>query len=63
VSLPLINTASKKITPLGFGKKIIICAIDIEKEIYILNFNKVQYLLNCGINIFKVKKLLSRGDI
>jgi len=49
--------------PLGFSKRIIIYTIDIEKEIYILNFSKVQYLLNYSINIFRVKRLLGRGDI
>ena len=48
--------------PLGFSKKIIIYAIDTE-ETYILNLSKVQYLLNCGINTFKTRKLLSRGKI
>ena len=47
----------------SFGKRIIIYIIDIKGEIYTLNFNKVQYLLNYGINIFRAKKLLGRGDI
>jgi len=59
----LINITSKEITPLGFGKRIIIYIIDIEGEMYTLNFSKVQYLLNYGINIFKAKKLLGKGDI
>jgi len=63
VSLLLINIISKEITPLSFSKRIIIYAIDIKKEIYIFNLNKVQYLLNYNINIFRVKKLLNRGDI
>ena len=49
--------------PLSFGKRIIIYAINTKGKTYTLNFNKVQYLLNCGINIFKARKLLSRGDI
>jgi hypothetical protein len=28
-----------------------------------LNLNKVQYLLNYSINIFKAKKLLSKDNI
>jgi len=62
-SLLLINIASKEITPLGFGKRIIIYVINIEGETYMLNFSKVQYLLNCGINIFRARKLLGRGNI
>ena len=49
--------------PLKFGKRIIIYAIDTKGEIYTLNFSKVQYLPNCGINIFGARKLLNRGDI
>ena len=63
MSLLLINTASRKIMLFSFSKRIIICVIDIEEEIYMLNFSKVQYLLNYGINIFKAKKLLGKGDI
>jgi len=48
--------------PLGFGKRIIIYAID-KGEIYTLNLNKVQYLPNYGINIFRARKLLGRGNI
>ena len=62
-TLPSINTAGKQAKPPGFGKRIIIYATDIKGEIYTLNLSKVQYLPNCGINIFRVKKLLKRGDI
>jgi hypothetical protein len=48
---------------LGFSKRIIICTIDTKGEIYTLNFNKVQYLLNYSINIFRAKRLLNRGNI
>jgi hypothetical protein len=63
--LPLINTVSGEVTPLSFSKRIIIYTINTEGEIYTLyvNFSKVQYLLNYGINIFRAKKLLSRGNI
>jgi hypothetical protein len=61
--LPSINIVSGEATPLSFSKRIIIYAIDTEGEIYILNLNKVQYLLNCSINIFRARKLLNRGDI
>ena len=63
VSLPLINIASGEAMPLGFGKKIIIYATDTEGEIYTLNLSKVQYLPNCGINIFGARKLLGKSDI
>ena len=39
-SLPLINIISGQAKPFGFGKKIIICAIDIGK-MYTLNLSKV----------------------
>ena len=48
--------------PLGFGKRIIIYIIN-TGETHILNFSKVQYLLNYSINIFGARKLLGRGDI
>ena len=63
VSLLLIDTVNKKATPFSFSKIIIIYIIDTKEEIYILNFNKVQYLLNYGINIFGAKKPLNRSDI
>ena len=63
ISLLLINTVNKKITPLGFGKRIIIYAIDIKEKTHILNFSKVQYLLNYNINIFRARKFLGKGDI
>ena len=63
MSLLLINTASKKATPLGFSKRIIIYAIDTEGEIYTLNLSKMQYLLNYSINIFRARKLLGRSNI
>ncbi len=63
VSLPLIDTASGEATPLSFGKRIIIYATDTEGEIYTLNLSKVQYLPNCGINIFGARKLLGKSDI
>ena len=62
-SLLLINIVSKEATLLSFSKRIIIYTIDTKEKIYILNFNKVQYLLNYSINIFKVRKLLNRGEI
>ena len=61
--MPLIDTVSREATPLGFNKRIIIYAIDTEGETHILNFSKVQYLLNCGINIFGARKLLSKSNI
>ena len=63
VTLLLIDTVGRQAKPFGFGKRIIICAIDIKGEIYTLNLSKVQYLLDCGINIFGTRKLLRRGDI
>jgi len=39
--LLLINIISGEATPLGFGKRIIIYAIDIEGELHTLNFSKV----------------------
>ena len=30
---------------------------------YILNLSKVQYLLNCSINTFRVRKLLGKSNI
>jgi hypothetical protein len=62
VSLPLINIVSGEATPLNFGKRTIIYATD-TGETHTLNFSKVQYLPNCGINIFRARKLLGRGDI
>ena len=62
-SLPLINIVSKEAILLKFGKRIIIYTIDTEEEIYTLNLNKVQYLLNCGINIFGARKLLNKNNI
>ena len=47
---------------LSFSKKTIIYAIDIG-EVHTLNLSKVQYLPNCSINIFRARKLLSRGNI
>ena len=63
VTLLLIDTVGRQAKPPGFSKRIIICAIDIKGEIYILNLSKVKYLLDCGINIFRARKLLGRGDI
>ncbi len=40
-TLLLINTASGQAKPLGFGKKIIICAINTKGEMHTLNLNKV----------------------
>ena len=40
-TLPSINTASRQAKPLGFGKRIIICATDIKGEMHTLNLNKV----------------------
>jgi hypothetical protein len=61
--LPLINTVSGEVTLLGFSKRTIIYTTDTEREMHILNLNKVQYLPNCGINIFGARKLLGRGNI
>ena len=61
-SLLLINTVSGEATPLGFSKRTIIYAID-TGETHTLNLSKVQYLLNCSINIFGARKLLDRGNI
>ena len=47
--------------PLKFSKRIIIYTIDTKKEIYILNFSKIQYLPNYSINIFGARKLLNRS--
>ena len=49
--------------PLSFGKRIIIYTINTKRETHTLNLSKVQYLLNCGINIFGAKKLLDRSNI
>ena len=62
-SLPLINTVSEEVTPLNFSKRIIIYTIDTKGETYTLNFSKVQYLLNYGINIFRARKFLGKDDI
>ena len=62
-SLPSIDTVSGEATLFSFGKRTIIYIIDIKKEMHTLNLNKIQYLLNYGINIFKTKKLLGKGDI
>ena len=62
-SLPSINTVSGEATPLNFSKRTIIYTIDTEGETHTLNLNKVQYLPNCGINTFGVRKLLGRSDI
>ena len=63
VSLLLIDIVSGEAMPLKFGKRIIIYTTDTKKEIYILNFSKIQYLPNYSINIFGARKLLNRGDI
>ena len=63
VTLLSIDIVGGQAKPLGFGKRIIIYTIDIKGEIYTLNLSKVQYLLDCGINIFRAKKFLGRGDI
>jgi hypothetical protein len=62
-SLSAINIASGEARPLGFDKRTLICVTDTDKETYTLNLSKVQYLPNCGINIFGARKLLGRGDI
>ena len=61
--MPLINIVSGEATPLNFSKRIIIYAINTKGETHILNFSKIQYLPNCGINIFKAKKLLGKSNI
>jgi hypothetical protein len=48
---------------LGFGKRTLICATNTDGETYTLNLSKVQYLPNCGINIFGARKLLGRSNI
>ena len=63
VSLLLINIVSKEATPLGFSKRTIIYTINTKGKTHILNLSKVQYLLNCNINIFKARKLLDRNNI
>ena len=63
VTLPLINTAGKQVKPPSFGKRTIIYTIDTKGKIYTLNLNKVQYLLDCNINIFRAWKLLKGVDI
>ena len=62
-TLSLINTANGQAKPFGFGKKTIICVTDINGKTHTLNLSKVQYLPNCGINIFGIKKFLDRGNI
>jgi hypothetical protein len=62
-SLLTIDTVNKEARLLGFGKRTLICAINTNKETYTLNLSKVQYLLDCDINIFEARKLLSKGDI
>ena len=63
VSLPSINIVSGEAILLSFSKRTIIYTIDTKGETHTLNFNKVQYLLNCGINIFGARKLLNRDNI
>jgi hypothetical protein len=62
-SLLAIDIVSEEARLLGFDKRTLICATNTDRETYTLNLSKIQYLLNCGINIFEVKKLLGRGDI
>ena len=62
-TLLLINTVGGQAKPLSFSKRTIIYTIDIKEKTYTLNLSKVQYLPDCSINIFKAKKLLSRGNI
>jgi hypothetical protein len=62
-SLLAIDIVSEEARPLGFGKRTLIYATDTNRETHTLNLSKVQYLLNCGINIFEARKLLGRGDI
>ena len=61
-SLPSINTASREAKPLGSSKRTIICTTD-NRDTYTLNLSKVQYLPGYSITIFRVRKLLDRGDI
>ena len=63
VSLLSIDIVSGEAMLLKFSKRTIIYAIDTKGEIYTLNFSKVRYLPNCGINIFRARKLLDRGNI
>ena len=52
-----------KLSHLALAKKTIICVINTKGEMHTLNLNKMQYLLDCGINIFEIKKLLGKGEI
>ena len=61
-SLPSLNTVGGQAKPLGFNKRTIIYVIDIG-ETHILNLSKVQYLPNCKVNTFRVRKLLGKNNI
>ena len=61
-NLPGIDIASREAKLLGFGKRTITCATD-SGETNTLKLSKVQYLPNCGINIFGARNLLERGKI
>ena len=61
--LLLINTANGQVKPFDFSKKTIIYATNTKGKTYTLNLNKMQYLSDCGINIFRIKKLLGKNDI
>ena len=61
-SLPLLDIVSGQAKLLNFSKRTIIYTID-TGEMHILNLSKVQYLLNCNINTFKVRKLLGKSNI
>ena len=63
VSLPSLNIVGRQAKPFSFSKKTIIYTIDIRGETHTLNLNKIQYLFNCKVNTFGVKKLLGRGKI
>jgi hypothetical protein len=63
VNLLEIDRTNNKTKLLDYNKRTIICATDIKGEIYTLNLNKVQYLFNCEINIFRGRKLLKRDNI
>ena len=61
-SLPSLDTVGGQAKPLSFSKRTIIYIIN-TGETHTLNLSKVQYLLNCSINIFRAKKLLNKSNI
>ena len=61
-SLPLLDTVGGQAKPLSFSKRTIIFTTD-TGETHTLNLSKVQYLPNCSINTFGVRKLLGKNNI